>query len=220
MSFDAFAPSSKGRAMATNATSSLQSNNATSDPFGVAMATNNSNSDPFSVLAATSTMPTNNSWGMMPTNPNIISNFNNSNTMMNGGMTNFASNNMMPMNGGGTMNNANAMMMMMMNGNYNAMNSNNAMMMNGGFNNMMHNGGANTVMMTSMSNGGSKMPGSMQQYNCPPPQSTIMNNHTGSSMFNNNSISNNFSAGSVAEDTKTAARTSSKPDPFAGLMGL
>jgi len=227
MSFDAFAPSSKGTAMATNATSSLQSNNATSDPFGVAMATNassmqsnNATSDPFSVLAATPNMPINNSWGMMPTNPNSMSNFNNS-TMMNGGMSNFASNNTMMMNGGGMMMN-NGTAMMMMNGNFNAMNSNNAMMMKGGFNNMIHNGGANTAMMNSMSNGGSMMPGSMQQYNRPPPQSTIMNSQSGPSMFNNNSISNNFSAGSVAGDAKTAAQTSAstKPDPFAGLMGL
>ena len=234
MSFDSFAPPSKGTAITTNA-SSMQSNNATSDPFGVAMATNassmqsnNATSDPFSVLAATPNMPINNSWGMMPTNPNSMSNFNNS-TMMNGGMSNFSSNNTMMMNGGGMMmNNGNAMVMM--NGNFNAMNSNNAMMMNGGFNNMMNNGSAKTAMMNSMSNGGSMMPSNMvmsggmqqQSFNRPPPQSTIMNSQSGPSMFNNNSISNNFSAGSVAGDAKTAAQTSAstKPDPFAGLMGL
>jgi hypothetical protein len=205
--FDAFAPSMNGTSMANNI-SSMQSSN-------------NSAPDPFSVLAGTSAIPTN-SWGMMPMNPNSVSNFNNSSAMMNGGSPGVANNNMMMINGGGMMNNGNVMMM---NGNYNVMNSRPAMMINGGFDSMMHNGGGvNSAVMNPMIPPTMVMPATMQQQQYSqqqPPQSIIMNSRAGTSMFNSNSISNNFSTGTTG-NTKSAATSSSsaKPDPFAGLMGL
>jgi hypothetical protein len=205
--FDAFSPSMNGTSMANNI-SSMQSSK-------------NSVPDPFSVLAGTSAVPTN-SWGMMPMNPNIVSNFNNSsNNMMNGGTPSFANNNMMMMSGSGIQNDGNATMM---NGNYNVMNSSPAKMMNGSFNSMMHNGGGvNAAVMNPMMPPTMAMPANMQQQypHQQPPQSTIMNSHAGTSMFNSNSISNNFSTGTTG-NTKTAATSSAsaKPDPFAGLMGL
>ena len=201
--FDAFAPSMNGTSMGNNISSMESSNNSAPDPF--------------SVLAGTSAIPTN-SWGMMPMNPNSVSNFNNSsNNMMNGGMPSFANNNMMMMSGSGIQNGGNATMM---NGNYNVMSSSPAMMMNGSFNSIMQNGGGvNAAVMNPMMPPTMAMPANMQQQQ--PPQSTIMNSHAGTSMFNSNSISNNFSTGTTG-NTKTAATSSAsaKPDPFAGLMGL
>lgn len=219
MSFDAFAPS-MNRTVMSNNTSSMQSNRYTSDPFCV-------------LAAPPATSSCTHTWGTMPMNPSNASNCSTISNMINGCTPNFTNSNMMTTTtmivngGGGMMNNVNALMN---NGNLNMMNTSNSMMMNLGFNNkMMHNGGANAAMM--MNNGGGAMSSnmvmssSMQQqfFQHQSQKSTIKNSHSGSPMFNTIPVSNNVSA-TPAGDVKTAAASTrsngTKPDPFAGLIGL